>query len=395
MSEAVTHTLRYNPAYQPALDSEHRYLILYGGAGSGKSVFAAQKMLMRAMSEEGHRILITRKVAKTLRASTYQLLIDLLDQYDLRPLCHVRSSEMHITLPNGSELLHAGLDDVEKLKSIQGITSIWVEEASEITEAEFMQLDLRLRGDTPGYKQIILTFNPISYLLWHKRRWIDQQDPDALVLRTTYLDNRFLDDAYTKVLTTLQDDGHRAVYERGEWGRPLHGLIYPEPTLIDTPPPEPVYGLDFGYNNPTALIACSLLDGDQLHVDERLYQSHLTNTDLIERLKELIPDPSSPIYADSAEPQRIEEIARAGFNVHPADKDVRMGIDSVKARSMHVTRSSVNLMRELDTYKWSEDRGGNILDKPVKWMDHLCDALRYAVHSHWGVPALEHSWLIS
>lgn len=158
-----------NDIYYPLYKDTSRYLVLYGGAGSGKSVFAAQKILVRMLTEQPHRFLVARKVARTLRFSVFSLFQDMIAQWELTPLFKVNKSDMTITCINGNQILFAGLDDPEKLKSIAGITGIWIEEASELEQKDFQQLDLRLRGPTKYYKQIILTFNPISALHWLKK----------------------------------------------------------------------------------------------------------------------------------------------------------------------------------------------------------------------------------
>jgi len=131
--------------------------------GSGKSIFAAQKKLIRTMSEDSHRFLYCRKVARTIRDSTFQSFRQIISDWKLNAYFKLNKSEMDITyLPNGNSLISSGLDDVEKLKSIAGITGVWIEEATELDDDDFKQINLRLRGETKNYKQIIYTFNPID-----------------------------------------------------------------------------------------------------------------------------------------------------------------------------------------------------------------------------------------
>ena len=209
-----------NDAFRELLFDESRYLVLCGGGGSGKSIFAGRKVLERVIYERGHRWLVCRKVAKTLRDSCFaQLRGQIADHY---PKCRakVNKSDMRITFPNGSEILFAGLDDVEKLKSIYDITGIWIEEASEITEADFNQLDIRLRTDFSQYLQMILSFNPISITHWLKRRFFDTRDERATTHRSTYKDNRFLTQEAIATLEAFKDTDpyYYQVYCLGEWG---------------------------------------------------------------------------------------------------------------------------------------------------------------------------------
>ena len=209
-----------NSSFMPLFLDEHRYLILKGGGGSGKSIFAGRKVLERCIRESGHRFLVCRKVARTLRESCFrQLCGQLAEQYPTEKV-KINKSDMGISFQNGSEIIFNGLDDVEKLKSIYHITGIWVEEASEISESDFNQLDIRLRGETREYQQIILTFNPVSIRHWLKRRFFDRTDERARTHESTYLDNRFLD---ANAVQTLQgfaetDEYYYQVYCLGMWG---------------------------------------------------------------------------------------------------------------------------------------------------------------------------------
>ena len=209
-----------NDAFWPLYRDTHRYLVLKGGGGSGKSIFAGRKILERAICEPRHRFLVCRKVARTLRESCFRQLCGQLEQHYPASGCKINRSDMVLQFQNGSEILFAGLDDVEKLKSIYNITGIWIEEASELLEGDFNQLDIRLRGKTAYYKQIILTFNPISISHWLKRRFFDNRDPRAVVHESTYRDNRFLDDEAKRTLESFreEDEYYYQVYCLGMWG---------------------------------------------------------------------------------------------------------------------------------------------------------------------------------
>ena len=210
-----------NESYIPFYLDAHRYLVLKGGGGSGKSIFVGQKLLNRMVNEQGHRFLVVRKVAKTLRESCFaQLKMQISEYYDYKDWL-INKSDMTITyIPNGNTILMSGLDDVEKLKSIANITSVWIEEASELEEGDFNQLDIRLRGKTKYYKQIMLTFNPVSISHWLKARFFDKEDKDALISETTYHNNKFLDAQAINVLEAFRhtDPYYYAVYCLGQWG---------------------------------------------------------------------------------------------------------------------------------------------------------------------------------
>ena len=211
-----------NPIYFPLYIEETRYLVLVGGGGSGKSVFAAQKIIYRMLAEPTakHRILVVRKVAKTLRESVFALLKGIISDWGFANLFEYNKSDMTITCKNGNQILMAGLDDVEKLKSIYNVTSIWIEEASELEPEDYRQLDIRLRGETISYKQMLFSFNPISITHWLKGEFFDVRKHGSLTLHTTYKDNKFLDKEAIAVLEAFRetDPYYYQVYGLGERG---------------------------------------------------------------------------------------------------------------------------------------------------------------------------------
>jgi len=371
----------FNPKYIDLLENKSRYLILYGGAGAGKSYFAAQKILIRTLQEKKSRILVVRKVARTLRNSSFLLLKDLISEWNLTSLFKINDVEMKIVCQNGNQILFAGLDDVEKLKSIAGITSIWIEEATELSEDDFTQVDLRLR-DPSEYHQVILTFNPVSALHWLKKRFFDTIDERAEIRKTTYQDNKFIDPSYVEVLEGLktQNENLYKVYALGEWGT-LSELIYTNWDVkeFELNFDEIIAGVDFGFNNPSAVAYVGIKD-NELYVFDEIYQSHLKNSELIDLLKD--KPQASVYYPDLAEPDRIRELQEAGFAVGKTDKDVIQGINFVKNFKIHISPKCVNFIKEIQGYSYRKDKDGNVLEEPVKFNDHLMDAMRYAVYSH-------------
>ena len=210
--------IRTNPVYSPYYKDQSRHLVIHGGAGSGKSVFISAKILRRVCEETPHKILIVRKVATTLKDSVYAEILSRIDEWGLYKFVTINKTEKSFTFDNGNVIMCKGLDEPEKIKSIEGITSIWIEEATELNEDDYDQLVLRVRGEKVNYVQFILSFNPIDENHWIKRRLIDTNE--ATVLHTTYKDNLFLDNDYVDSLKSLKvtNSLYYQIYCLGEWG---------------------------------------------------------------------------------------------------------------------------------------------------------------------------------
>jgi phage terminase large subunit len=371
------------PKGYEVLKIDSRYLISYGGAGSSKSYSTAQKILFRLLTEESHRFLIVRKTARSLKRSVFQLFRDIISQWELSELFAVNLTDLTITCKgNQNQIIMSGLDDVEKLKSIAGITGIWIEESTEITEDDFTQLDLRLRGHTSNYKQIILTFNPVSSQSWIKKRFFDHTDPQATIIHSTFDDNQFIDNEYKNILAELagQNKNLFNVYAKGLWGS-RKGLIYTDYTLVDELPKDyefRTYGIDFGYNHPQTLVEVRTI-GNSIYVQELFCKSQTLVTDLISFMKQNGIKEDAIIYADSANPDKIQTIVNAGYRrATGAKKDVLAGVDHIKSKKLFVTEDSVKLIKELSIYSWKTDKEGKPLEVPVKLFDDCLDGLRYA-----------------
>lgn len=378
-----------NEKFYPLFWVQQRYLILYGSRGSGKSTFAAQKIIKRTMEEPGHKLVCFRKVARTLRHSVFAELNNCISRWNASQFFTINKTDMTLQFqPNGNTILCLGLDDKEKLKSLAGMTSGWIEEPTELTQNDVTEIDMCLRGITPNYKQIILSFNPIDINHWIKARFFDNcTEAEAFRHHSIYKDNRWIDAEYAKILERLAeiDPTLHKIYALGLWGI-LKNLIYSDykiETWGDLEFKDEFYGLDFGYTHPSALIHVGTRERDY-YVSELIYQTHLTTDDLIEQMKRVIPKEHRyrVIYADSAEPDSIEACRRAGFAVIPADKSVWDGIISVKTVDLHIDEGSDNLKREIPSYKWREDKSGRVLEEPVKIFDDGMDAMRYAIHNH-------------
>ncbi len=388
-----------NEAFIPLYKDYKRYEVLYGGAGSGKSHFIVQKHLYRILKGSGcgvkHKFLFLRKTQPAARKSVFELTKKYIEDWGLQDICHINRTEMSFVFVRDGQvfgtIICGGLDDESKLKSIEGITGIWLEEADEFLLQDFKQADLRLRGKTGSYKQICLTFNPVSKLTWVFKRFFTGDQKDTTIHHSTHKDNRFLDKEYVAVLENLidEDANYHRVYALGEWGT-LSGLILSNWDTCDEMPDdceEYRYGLDFGHTHPSALLHIGFKGEKDIYIDEIIHQTKLTNTDLIELFKELGVDDDTEIIADSAEPDRIEEIGSAGYFINPAKKgkhSIRHSIDVLKRKQIHFTKRSVNTINEAQSWKWKQDKDGNEMEEPVKFKDDAMAALRYGAGQNYA-----------
>lgn len=214
--------IEVNPVYIPLIEDITRILMVYGGAGSGKSYFVAQKLVLRFIHERGHKFLILRKQQVNIKDSVWALILEVLLQFQFFSIKINKSDRTITNLENGNVFLFRGLDEPEKIKSVQGISSMWLEESTEFLYNDFTQLLLRIRGRHENYVQYILSFNPISEYHWLKTKLIDKLDkmPEAKYLHTTYKHNMFLTEQDHAQLESLKHTNplYYQVYCLGEWG---------------------------------------------------------------------------------------------------------------------------------------------------------------------------------
>jgi phage terminase large subunit len=394
--------VKFTRTFIPLIENQDRYLVLVGGGGSGKSGFASRKLAIRGRKQGGHRFLVVRKVQRACRESCRFLMEQVLAESNF-PYQYLKAeSKIIFNDVNGvpNEVIFGGLDDREKIKSIQGITSIWMEEATEFEKDDFLQLDLRLRDPTPDYRQIMMTFNPDeSQAPWLKDIFFGgdtpvtgpKKKPDSYIHHSTYLDNPNeqvrLD--YRTILDNLGDETYDKIYRLGLWAA-VKGRIYTKwdeqepPTDVD----DVFFGLDFGFSvDPSAFVKI-YRKADEYWIRQLIYETKLTGGDLADKIKGLgreVYDPDTAIiYADSENPMAIEEMCRAGLLVKPAIKgqgSVRAGIDFIKNKCVHLTPDSIDLIKECKGYKYKEDARGDPIPEPVKYKDHGMDALRYGIYT--------------
>jgi len=392
-----------NPCFKEVDRSTKRYIVMKGSAGSGKSVDTAQNYILRLMGDKGRNLVCIRKSDITNRDSTfaeltgaiYRMFGDKADQY-----WQINMSPLKLTCKaNGNQIIFRGMNDEkqrEKLKSITfqkgKLTDVWCEEATELTQADLEIIDDRLRGVLPPgqFYQIRLTFNPVNKNHWIKKVFFDIPDDNVLCHHSTYLMNRFCDDAYRQRMERrkiVDPEGYR-IYGLGEWGE-IGGLILHnwEIKEISQNPADYddfAHGQDFGFNHADAILGVGYKD-DDIFITKELYEFEKDTNELIELAIRKGFELKKQMWCDSAEPDRIKMWQKAGFRARGVDKggsagSVKAQIDWLKQRKIYIHPSCVNTIKELQQWKWKKDeKTGEYLDEPVPFQDDAMAALRYSI----------------
>jgi phage terminase large subunit len=279
------------------------------------------------------------------------------------------------TFKDGSYIELFGLEDESKAKGPRR-DILYMNEANNNTFDVYRQLSMRTAGPK------ILDLNPSEFNSWVYKL---ADNPENKKLHSTYLDNieNLTPSQIAEIegYKNLPDPFWWEVYGLGQRGASIE-TIYRGWEYVDALPGkgDVFFGIDFGFNHPTALTKVEKYDG-AFYVQEVIYKSGLTKPELTDLMKELVPM-GATIYADSAEPDSIEELYRNGFNIKPSNKDVWNGIMNVKGKRVFVTRDSANVISEVQSYRWKKDKNGNILEEPIKDKDDAMDSIRYAIHTH-------------
>ena len=395
--QAAQKNIYVNDAYMPYLEATQYIQIFFGGSSSGKSYFISDRTVIDNIN--GYNYLVCRNVGNTIKKSVFNQIVKSINNMCLAMFYRINKSDMTITCTrNGKQILFAGLDDVEKLKSItpeNGVLErVWIEEATEVKREAFLQLKKRLRGRTDKHKGIILTFNPVLKSHWiYKEFFADcwdeskntYSDDRKLIVKTTYKDNNYLtpDDVYE--LEHEADQYFYNVYTLGNWGI-LCNLIYKNWSTADLSGmvhtfDNVVNGLDFGFSNPNALIRAHISEKSKtIYVFQELCKRGQTYDSLIADVKRMCGN--GIVTCDNEDSRGLFMLQTAGIKAVPAKKgadSVLNGITWLSGYKIVIDISCQEFINEIQQYHWQEDKDGNVLEKPVKKKDHLLDALRYAV----------------
>lgn len=377
------------PKFYPLLlDYSHRWEVYKGSAGSAKSYFITQKLIIRACNEK-IKILVCRRTGTTIRNTCFSLFKDIIAKWKLTPYVKIRETDFNIKFPNGSEIIFIGLDEETKLLSLNDIGAIFIEEAYEVPKNIVEQLNLRLRGKTNN-QQIIMAFNPIS-----KNHWLydfcENNPPTSFIFtHSTYKDNPFLNAEYVHELEELyiRNPAKARVFCDGEWGIDAEGLVITnwkseefDPMALAAAGLEHRVGMDLGWIDKSAIID-SLYDRENriIYVFNEFYKSGCQLSELVEAIEKMNLK-KSKIYVDAAEPRSIQYFKNEGINAVACAK----GKDSVKAGLMFlqdnliiVHPSCQNFITELENFSYIKSKvtGEWTEDTTHEW-SHAIDACRY------------------
>ena len=380
----------FAPKFFPLLfDYSHRWEFWMGSAGSGKSYFISQKLILRAINEP-IRILVCRRYGTTIRQTCFSLFKDVLKRWNLLPFVRVNESDFRIRFENGSEIIFTGLDEETKLLSLNDIGTIFVEEAFEVPLSLVEQLNLRMRGKTKN-QQILMAWNPISKDSWLYDFSVVQPPESSIFVHSTYKDNPFLTDEYVRSLEELRtrNPAKARIFCDGEWGVIDEGLVFKNWRIEDFDIHDIVSsnferrcGSDLGFVDPTTIVD-SWYDksNHRIYVSSCFYRSGCQLDTVAEEMQKIIGK-HAKIYMDSAEPRSIEFFRLRGFNVRPCLK----GQNSVAARIAFLQNNEIivhpsckDLIRELENFSYIKDKKTEkYTENTTHEYSHAIDGLGYA-----------------
>jgi phage terminase large subunit len=320
------------------------------------------------LTNKNKRVSVVRRGGPALFASVYRDFMSILQDLELYDYIKHNKSSGTFTFPNGCAVQFFSIDDQQKLRGRKS-DLVFVNEANEITKEEFLQLNMRTTG------KLILDYNPSDPYSWVIEL---KDDPKAVLIHSTYKDNPFLEEEIVREIENLinSDEKYYQIYALGILPISRENVFQ---DFSQTEFPEDVqfiYGLDFGFVDPNALVKVAIKDGN-LYIKEEIYESYLTTEELIERMNQMGIRNDVEIVADSARPDIIQTLNNAGFYVTKGNKAIKEGLDKMRINKIHIDPNSNNAIREFRNYSYRKvhDR---ITETPIDFMNHTIDAARYA-----------------
>lgn len=356
-------------------EKKYRVIANQGSTRSSKSYSLCQLMIDISTTQKKHISIVSPSLPH-LKKGVRKDVLDILNNLQIFNESDFNRTDNIYKFPStGSYIEFFGVEDAGKVRG-PGRDILYINEANLISQDSYIQLALRTR------ETIFIDFNPADEYSWVYD--VSDKEGNKLIISTYKNNLANLAKFQIEEIENLQyaDENLWKVYGLGLRGTSSE-TIYTHWKIKEFPQCDSIaFGLDFGFNHPTALIKVGFLDG-AVYAEEVLYESKLTNSDLAYLIKSIgVVNKSIPIYCDTARPEAIEEIRKAGLNTLPAVKDVFDGIKMVKSMPLFITPNSTNLLKEIKNYKWAKDKDGRVLEQPVKFMDDAVDAMRYAIYSY-------------
>jgi phage terminase large subunit len=363
--------------FENLLDSKSRVTQHIGGTRSGKTYAVLQFLIVKAI-ENKETITIVRKTIPSLKRTVIKDFKDILIGLNIWQDENFNITDRIYNLYD-STIQFLSTDDADKLRGIKS-TILFIDEASEIDEESYFQLSIRTSG------KIILAYNPtVSPYSWLRT----MQDCERYV--TTYKDNIYLPKEMVKAIEDLQftNPKYYTIYGKGEFA-PNERAIYTFDIVDDFEAEFVAFGLDWGYSqDPTAVVAV-YKNGNDLYLEEVLYERGLVMNEIASSLSKKEIDKSYEIWCDSSEPRSVEELYRSGFNAKAVKKgpdSIKFGIGVMQNYKIHILKTSQNLINEMYAYQYATDKHGYTTDNPEGGLDHLLDAARYVAMMKLSVKA--------
>ena len=364
----IKSTVIFEKNYEALNDPSIRFVINEGGSRSSKTYSLCQLVIIYCLQNNHKVVSVIRKTFPALRATVLRDFIEILKELNIYSVEDHNKSEHIYTFPNGSIVEFFSVDDEQKIRGRKRDIA-WCNEANELYFDDFTQLNMRTES------KLIFDYNPSESTSW----LYELPQEESIMIKSTYKDNPFLPQSIRTQIEYLKrtDEALYQIYALGEKAISKSN-IYSQWTFVAHRPArfvKFVYGLDFGYNHPTALMRVYYCDND-IYIEPVIYESYLTTTMLIEKLGSLGIEQTVSILADYSRPEIIQEMNIAGSDVINANKVVKKGIDNLKTFGV-ICQDDKALRREYENYKWKKV-GDFITDEPVKLFDDAMDAIRYA-----------------
>jgi len=364
----INSTVIFEKNWSALQEKEVRFVINEGGSRSSKTYSLCQMVIVYCLQNPNKVVSIIRKTFPALRATVMRDFLEILKDLDIYEKTNHNMSENIYRFPNGSIVEFFSVDDEQKIRGRKRDIA-WCNEANELFYDDFTQLNMRTET------KLIFDYNPSDSSSW----LYELPKDESILIKSTYKDNPFLPETIKRQIEDLKrtDESLYQIYALGE-KTISKSNIYSNWTFLKHRPAKfisYVYGLDFGYNHPTALMRVYWRDND-IFIEPVIYESYLTTSNLIEKMKILNVEENIEILADYSRPEIIQEMNNAGFNVLNANKVVKKGIDNVKSFGVFCEEDQ-RVKKEYENYKWKKI-GDNITDEPIKLYDDAMDAVRYA-----------------